>query len=250
MREARAAAITVRELWVRLRRERNRVRSLREYVVTKLNRARLAPVWFDALTEVSFEVESGEVFAIIGSNGAGKTTLLRVLAGIVPPARGEVTVSGRVAPLIELGAGFDPELTGDENLFLYGSLLGMSRRTLRARRDVIVEFGGLEEAMDIAVKNYSSGMVARLGFAIATEARPDVLLVDEVLAVGDEEFRRRCYRRIDQLRAGGSTIVLVSHDLELVSARADHGLLLDHGRVVAAGTAKEVVSAYQRACAA
>jgi len=242
--------VSVRGLGVRLRHERSHVRSLREYVVKRVAAGRPRVDWFDALADVSFDVPGGDVLAVVGPNGAGKTTLLRVLAGIVPPTRGQVSVRGRIAPLIELGAGFDPELTGDENVLLYGSLLGLSRGELVAKRDAIVAFAGLGDVMDIAVKNYSSGMVARLGFAVATAVSPDLLLVDEVLAVGDEEFRRRCDERIVELRAGGTTIVLVTHDLALVESHADHGVLLDAGRVVALGTAVEVADAYRRRAAA
>jgi ABC-type polysaccharide/polyol phosphate transport system ATPase subunit len=199
---------------------------------------------FEALSELSFSVSPGEVYAIIGRNGAGKTTLLRVLAGIIPPSRGFVRVSGRIAPLIDLSVGFDPELTGDENLLLYGSLLGISMRRLRILRDPIVEFSGLQSVMDAAVKNYSSGMAARLGFAIATACSPDLLLVDEVLAVGDHAFRVRCMERIAELRASGAAIVLVSHDSELVRRSADRGMLLDAGRAVAVGSADRIVDEY------
>jgi ABC-2 type transport system ATP-binding protein len=239
-------AIEVMGLRVRLRQERNRVRSLKEYVVSRVGRARLAARWFDALEDVSFNVGRGEIFAIIGPNGAGKTTLLRVLAGIVPPSAGSVIVRGRVAPMIELGAGFDPELTGDENVLLYGSLLGMSRRQARERRQAIMEFAGIGDVMDVAVKNYSSGMVARLGFAVATEAAPNVLLVDEVLAVGDDVFRRRCSERIARLRGQGTSVVLVSHDLALVEGQADRAMLIEAGRVVASGPAPEVTETYRR----
>ena len=213
-------------------------------MVVRWRKALLATERFDALAGISFLVRPGEVYAVIGPNGAGKTTLLRVLAGIVPPADGRVCVRGRIAPLIDLGAGFDPELTGDENLLLYASLLGMPVRQIRARRTAIVDFAELGGVMDVPVKNYSSGMVARLGFAIATTCSPDLLLVDEVLAVGDQSFRGRCLERIAELRASGTAIVLVSHDLELVRRTADRGLLLEAGRSVAAGSSDQIVDSY------
>jgi ABC-type polysaccharide/polyol phosphate transport system ATPase subunit len=203
----------------------------------------------DVLRSVSLDVACGEIFAVVGANGAGKTTLLRVLAGIVPPSRGAVEVRGRIAPLIELGAGFDPELTGEENVYLYGSLLGMSRDEVRDGYEEIVAFAELEESMDVAVKNYSSGMVARLGFSVATACRPDVLLVDEVLAVGDEAFRERCFERIESLRADGSSVVLVSHDLPMIDALASRAVLLDSGAVAAAGAARSVTAAVREGAA-
>ncbi len=238
--------LSVSNLSVSLRHERNRIRSVREYFVTRLSRAGIGVEWFTVLDQLSFEVAAGDLFAVVGPNGAGKTTLLRVLAGIVPPSRGNVVVGGRLAPLIELGAGFDPELTGRENVFLYGSILGIPLSTVGALYDKIVAFAGLADSMDKAVKNYSSGMTARLGFAVATCVVPDVLLVDEVLAVGDEEFRRRCFSRIAQLRADGTAVVLVTHDLDLVVREAGRGLYLNHGGQAAYGDAAAVVEAYRR----
>jgi len=237
--------IDVEHLSVTLRREQRRVRSLREYMVARVQGTPLGASWFDALHDVSFAIERGELFAIVGPNGAGKTTLLRTLAGILPPAAGRVRVHGTIAPLIELGAGFDPELTGAENLELYASFLGVARHASRSRRGAVAEFAGLTDEMFVPVKNYSSGMVARLGFAVATEIRPEVLLVDEVLAVGDDEFRSRCAERIASLRAAGTTIVLVTHDMRLVEEQADRALLLEAGRVRACGAPAEVVAAYR-----
>jgi ABC-type polysaccharide/polyol phosphate transport system ATPase subunit len=188
--------------------------------------------------------------AVLGPTGAGKTTLLRVLSGIVPPAAGQVRVEGRIAPLIDLGAGFDPELTGDENVALYGSILGLTRAELRRRRVEIFEFAGLADVADVPVKAYSAGMVARLGFAVATCVPPGVLLVDEVLAVGDEAFRRRCFGRIAILQAAGTAIVLVTHDLGLAETWASRALHLDAGRQVAFGAAVDVVAGYRQRSAA
>jgi len=200
--------------------------------------------WVPVLRGVSLRVEAGEMAAVIGRNGAGKTTLLRVLAGIVPPASGCVTVRGRVAPLIDLGAGFDPELTGRENLELYASILGLAGEDLRRSFGEIVEFAGVGEVLDVPVRAYSAGMAARLGFAVATAAEPDVLLVDEVLAVGDAEFRSRCEARIRALRARGAAVVLVTHDLDLVRREATAAILLENGTVAAAGNPAEIARRY------
>jgi len=242
----RESVVAVHGLYVRLRYEHDRVRSLREYIVRRLQHALIASEWIDVLVGVSFEIKRGELLAVLGPNGAGKTTLLRVLAGIVPADEGRVEVRGRVAPLIDLGAGFDPELTGSENVELFATILGLSLAEVRRRMPAIRAFADLGDALDVPLRNYSSGMVARLGFAVATETAPSVLLVDEALAVGDEEFRSRCFTRIDRMRAGGTAIVLVSHDLPLVQARADRALLLRDGRQVALGPPADVIEQYLR----
>jgi ABC-type polysaccharide/polyol phosphate transport system ATPase subunit len=223
------APIQVRRLAARLRLERRPTRSLRETFVGFAHGRRREVTWFDVLAGVEFDVARAEVLAVVGPNGAGKTTLLRVLAGIVPPSAGRVRVNGRIAPLIDLGAGFDPELTGDENVMLYGSILGMTRAQLRQNRDAIFEFAGLVEVADVPIKAYSAGMVARLGFAVATAQPPGVLLVDEVLAVGDESFRARCFDRISELTRAGTAIVLVTHDLAMVERWANSALYLAAG---------------------
>jgi lipopolysaccharide transport system ATP-binding protein len=245
-----APRIEVERAAVVLRRDAAHVRSLREFVVRGLERRANGPQWVNALIDVTFDVRAGELFAVVGPNGAGKTTLLRVLAGIVPAVRGKVHVLGSVAPLIELGAGFDPELTGVENVHLYGTILGMKRAALRLAESEILEFAGLQTAAGAALKTYSSGMIARLGFAVATAVRPDVLLVDEVLAVGDESFRVRCRRRIDELRACGAAVVVVTHDLGMVEQEVARAVLLDQGRVCARGSGAEVVAAYRKQVAA
>ena len=166
-----------------------------------------------ALADVSFEVERGEAFGVIGSNGSGKSTLLKIVAGIARPTSGQVVVDGRVAALIELGAGFHPEISGRENIYINGAVLGLSRREIDRKYDEMVEFSGLGDFIDEPVKNYSSGMYVRLGFSVAIHTDPDVLLVDEVLAVGDEAFSHRCLRRIEEFMARGRTVLLVSHSL-------------------------------------
>jgi len=201
---------------------------------------------FWALREVSFEVAPGETLGIIGHNGAGKSTLLKLLSAITAPSAGEIRIRGRLAALIELGSGFHPELTGRENLYLSGGLLGMRRREIAQKLDRIVEFAGVGEFIDVPVKWYSSGMYVRLGFSIAAHLDPDILLVDEVLAVGDAEFQLRCYARIRELQRSGLTIVFISHDLSAVERLCSRVVLLDHGRVARIGDPAPVIASYQR----
>lgn len=198
-----------------------------------------------ALAGVDFAVAAGEVTAVIGHNGAGKTTLLKLLARVLRPSTGRVVVRGTVSPLIALGAGFDPELTGRENVILFGSMLGRQPRVLRERAEQIAHWAGVPEALDLPVRTYSSGMVSRLAFSVAVDVEPDVLLVDEALAVGDEEFQRKSLDRIRQLVEGGACAVLVTHDLNQVADHCDTAVWLDHGRVRDLGRALDVVAAYR-----
>ncbi len=199
-----------------------------------------------ALKDVSFTIGKGESFGVIGGNGSGKSTLLKCLAGILQPSSGTVAVDGRLAALIELGAGFHPEISGRENIFINGAILGMDRRQVIERLDDIIGFSGLEEFIDEPVKNYSSGMYVRLGFAIAIHTNPDILLVDEVLAVGDEAFGHKCLDRIEELLAAGSTVLMVSHALDLVEHLADRVLWLDRGKVRLVGKPRRVIDAYRQ----
>ncbi len=200
---------------------------------------------FEALNGVSFSVGKGEILGVVGNNGAGKSTLLRVIGGVYHPDRGSVQVEGRIGMLMELGAGFHPDLTGRENIQLNASLLGVSNDTIADSFDDIVAWSGLEEFIDMEVRHYSSGMKARLGFAVAAELRPEVLLIDEVLSVGDAEFRRKCDRRFEEFVEAGTTILLVTHSLALVRERCTQALWLDHGLVRSMGPADEVLAAYQ-----
>jgi ABC-type polysaccharide/polyol phosphate transport system ATPase subunit len=202
-----------------------------------------------ALEEVSFEVARGESFGLIGGNGSGKSTLLKLVAGMLRPTTGELAVDGRVAALIELGSGFHPEISGRENVYINGAVLGLSRRQIDRRYREIVEFSGLADFMEEPVKNYSSGMYVRLGFAVAIHTDPDVLLVDEVLAVGDEAFAHRCIRRIEEFLAAGRTLLLVSHSLDLVAELCDRVLWLDRGHQRLTGDPRRVVDAYRQAVA-
>jgi ABC-type polysaccharide/polyol phosphate transport system ATPase subunit len=202
-----------------------------------------------ALSDVSFEVGKGEAFGFIGSNGSGKSTLLKLVAGMLRPDSGSVAVDGRVAALIELGAGFHPEISGRENVYINGAVLGLSRREVDARFDSIVDFSGLADFIDEPVKTYSSGMYVRLGFAVAVHTQPDVLLVDEVLAVGDEAFAHRCLRKIEELLASGRTLLLVSHSLSLMEGICDRVLWLDGGRARLVGEPRRVADAYRESVA-
>ncbi len=202
-----------------------------------------------ALDSITFEVPKGEAVALVGGNGSGKSTLLKVMAGLLRPTSGTIETSGRVAALIELGAGFHPEISGRENVFINGAVLGLKRSQIEARYDDIVSFAGLEGFIDEPVKNYSSGMYVRLGFAVAIHTDPEILLVDEVLAVGDAAFAHRCLRRIEEFLASGRTLVLVSHDLGLVEELCDRALWLDSGRLIRSGHPRQVADAYREAIA-
>jgi lipopolysaccharide transport system ATP-binding protein len=221
--------------------------SLRDLVPALLRRAvtsGLGREEFWALRDVNFQVERGEAFGIIGHNGAGKSTLLKHLCGILVPTSGTLSVKGRLSALIEVGAGFHPDLTGRENIYLNGTILGMNRAEIRSKFDAIVAFSELEEFLDTPVKRYSSGMYARLGFAVAAHVEPDVLVVDEVLSVGDFLFQRKSVEKMRQVMRSGTTVVFVSHNLRAVAELCPRSMLLDHGTVVAVGPSGEVIKRY------
>jgi ABC-type polysaccharide/polyol phosphate transport system ATPase subunit len=199
-----------------------------------------------ALRDVSFEVPEGESLGIVGNNGAGKSTLLKLLSKITSPTSGEIKIRGRLSALIEVGSGFHPELTGRENIFLNGSMLGMTRSEIARKLDSIVEFAGVRDYIDVPVKRYSSGMYVRLGFSIAAHLDPDILLLDEVLAVGDIVFQAKCLDLVSRLRETGRTIVLISHDLGAIQRLCDRAILLHHGQLVMTGTPMDVVDRYQQ----
>jgi ABC-2 type transport system ATP-binding protein/lipopolysaccharide transport system ATP-binding protein len=225
----------------RFRRHSDRRGTLKELLVRGRPR-QVDDFW--ALRDVSLAVPKGSVYGFIGHNGSGKSTMLKVMAGIYRPSEGSVTVNGRLAALIELGAGFHPDLTGRENIRLNGSILGLSRKEIESAADEIVDFSGLGDFVDEPVKNYSSGMYVRLGFSVAVHMRPDVLLVDEVIAVGDEDFQRKCFDHLYRLRKAGRTIVIVSHATTLLASLCDEVAWLDHGSLVERGTASAVVDGY------
>jgi len=213
----------------------------------QLRRFRPRNETFHAVREVSFQVRRGEALGIIGHNGAGKSTILKLLSSITAPSSGEITINGRLSALIEVGSGFHPELTGRENVFLSGSILGMRRREIAAKLDSIVDFAGVRQFIDTPVKRYSSGMYVRLGFAIAAHLEPDILLLDEVLAVGDAAFQAKCIQRIKELEALGTTIVFISHDLGAVERICDRVILMASGQIAAEGMPREVIKQYHDA---
>jgi ABC-2 type transport system ATP-binding protein len=228
-------------VWKRFRLYHERNQSLKAAVM-RGGRAQYEDFW--ALRDVSFEVRPGTTFALVGHNGSGKSTMLKCLAKILRPDKGTLQVRGKMSALLELGAGFHPELSGRENVYLNGSILGLSKKQLDAKFDDIVEFAGLERFIDMPVKNYSSGMYVRLGFSVAINVDPEVLLVDEVLAVGDEQFQRKCLERVAELREAGKTIVVVTHSLATVRNLCDEAAWLEHGIVRKVGLAGEVADAY------
>ena len=225
------------------RRTRHRVSSLKQTAIDTINR-RLAYEEFFALNKVSFNIGRGETVSIIGRNGAGKSTLLKVIARVLPPTQGRVIVRGHVAPMIELGAGFNPELTGAENIVLYGTLLGRTPKEMRGRIEAIADWAGLTEHMNIPIRAYSSGMTARLAFATATDVTPDLLLIDEVLSVGDADFREKSAARTQEMMNGGCAVLLVSHDLETVQRMSTRAIYLSNGQEKVSGDPIEVVEAY------
>lgn len=204
---------------------------------------------FYALRDVSFAVEQGESLGIIGHNGAGKSTLLNIATGLCPPDEGVVNINGRVAALLELGSGFHPDLTGTENVRINAAMLGLTRRKVRERFDEIVEFSGVGEFIDEPLRTYSTGMIMRLAFSVAINVDPDVLIVDEVLGVGDQDFFAKCVERILRFRRAGKTMICVSHSLQTLNDLCDWGLWLDHGRVVKTGTMRQVIEAYSGSAA-
>ena len=214
-------------------------------VVKKTDKITKEDFW--ALKDVSFDVNPGEAIGVIGSNGSGKSTLLKILSKITPPTSGEITIKGKVASLLEVGTGFHPELTGRENIFLNGAILGMSQKEIRNKFDAIVDFSGVEQFIDTPVKRYSSGMYVRLAFAVAAHLEPDILLVDEVLAVGDAAFQKKCLGKMDEITSSqGRTVIFVSHNMSAIQNLCSRCVLLDHGKVQIIGETKKVLETYLR----
>jgi ABC-type polysaccharide/polyol phosphate transport system ATPase subunit len=237
-------ALRLEGISVRYRIPHERYATLREHAIRWLKH-RIRYDDYLALRDVSLQVRRGEMLGIIGPNGAGKSTLLKVVARVLKPKLGTVWICGRVAPLLECGAGFHTELTGRENIYLNGTLLGLSRKEIDARFQGMVDFAELQEFIDAPLRTYSSGMVSRLGFAVATDANADILIIDEVLSVGDAAFQKKSLARIDRFRRGSTTILFVSHDLETVKSMCTRVIWLDHGIIKANGAAQEVVREYR-----
>ncbi len=238
-------AIRLEKVSLRYRVPKERIRSLKEYAIRRLQR-RVSFDDFEALRDIDLSIEPGERVGVVGRNGAGKSTLFRVISRVLPPSEGRVQVAGRIAPILELGLGFHGELTGRENVLLQGALLGFSRAEIRKRLDRIVEWAELQDFIDAPARTFSTGMSARLAFAVATEVDPDILLVDEALSVGDERFQRKCHDRMQGFHGRGKTMMLVSHSLGQIQDNCDRAVWLHHGRVVRDGDAASVTEAYHQ----
>ena len=235
--------VDVDHVTIRFNLASQKIDNLKEYFI-KLIKRELMFQEFLAVQDISFQVRQGEAWGLIGSNGSGKSTMLKAISGIIKPYKGTVTVNGSVAPLIELGAGFDPECTARENIYLNGCVLGHSLKFMEEHFDEIVEFADIHKFLDSPIKNYSSGMKARLGFSIATMVKPDILIIDEILSVGDYKFRQKCEKRMKELLEGGTTLLYVSHNTEEVKRLCDHAIWIDHGQMRMVGEANAVCDAY------
>ncbi len=235
--------IEVNHVSMGFRMDMNRITSLKEWVVTWLSKQQKYQTFW-ALKDVSFEVRKGDVVGIIGRNGSGKSTLLKIISGLFKPSEGEVCVNGGIVPMLELGSGFDPELTGRENVFLNGAILGYKESFLQERFDDILAFSELGDFIDMPLKTYSSGMMMRLAFSIATIVEPEILIVDEILAVGDEAFQKKSRAKMMELMGGGTTVLYVSHSLSQIRELCNKVVWLDHGKVVMQGDTDEVCDAY------
>ncbi len=238
-------AIHIEKASVQYRVPHERIPTFKEYMIRKLQ-GKVRHHLFWALKDVNLSVHRGEVFGLIGPNGAGKSTLLKLIARVLRPTEGRVIVRGRVSPLLEMGAGFHAELTGRENVYLNGTILGFTRREIDAKFDHIVDFAELWDFIDAPLRTYSSGMWARLGFAVATDVDPDVLIVDELLSVGDESFQRKSAARIEAFREQGVTILLVSHNMETIASICQRAAWLEHGKLMAVGQVADVVAEYRK----
>jgi len=237
--------LTVKDVSVKFRLTEQKVDDLKDYLI-RLFKRELHYKEFYALDRVSFSLNKGDRLAIMGMNGAGKSTLLKVIAGVLKASEGKVTKRGKVVPLLELGAGFDMQYTGSENIYLYGAMLGYSKAFLDSKYDEIVEFAELGDFINVQVKNYSSGMKARLGFSIATIVEPDILILDEVLSVGDAKFRKKSEKKIMDMFDKGVTVLFVSHSEAQVRNLCTKGILLEHGKLTASGTVDEVIEKYKK----
>lgn len=237
-------AVEVRNVEMHFNMSKEKLESLKEYFI-KLLKRQLMFEDFVAIDNISFDIKKGDVFGIVGLNGSGKSTILKIISGILTPTKGTVATSGTIAPLIELGAGFDMELTARENIYLNGSVLGYSKKFMDEKFDDIVEFSEMRDFLDVPMKNYSSGMVARIAFAIATITSPDILIVDEILAVGDFLFQQKCEERINAMINDDTTVIIVSHSIEQIERLCKHCMWLEKGKIKMIGEMSEVCNAYK-----
>lgn len=237
-------AISIEDVCMQFTLDKEKVDNLKEYIIRLLTH-RLEYKKFDALKNVNFQVKKGQRLAILGLNGAGKSTLLKTIVGVYKPTSGTVTTNGVIAPLLELGAGFDPNYNGRENIYLYGAILGYSREYLDSKVDEIIEFSELGHFINVPLKNYSSGMKARLGFSIATAVNPDILILDEVLSVGDAKFRKKSLAKVQSMFDSGVTVLFVSHNIQQVKSICDTAILLEHGQIIAQGDVDDVAAIYE-----
>ena len=236
--------IKVENVGMKFNLSKEKIDSLKDYVIKSL-KGEVSYNEFWALRDINFTLKKGDRLGILGLNGAGKSTLLKVIVGVFKPTEGKVTKHGKIAPLLELGAGFDPQYTGRENIFLYGAVLGLDKKFLEEKYDEIVKFAELEEFIDVPLKNYSSGMRARLGFAIATIVEPEILILDEVLSVGDAKFRKKSEKKVMSMFDKGVTVLFVSHSIEQVKRLCNKAILLEKGRIIASGDIDEVAEIYE-----
>ena len=238
--------IEVKNVTMKFRMSDQPINSLKEIFTTAL-RGKLNFNEFLALDNISFDLEKGKTLGLIGKNGAGKSTTLKLISGILKPTSGSIITRGNIVPMLELGAGFDLELTGRENIYLNGAILGYSKEYLESKYDEIVEFAEIGEFVDMPIRNYSSGMMARLAFSIASVVQPEILIVDEILAVGDVAFQEKSYNRMKELMSGGATVLFVSHDIDKIEEMCDKVIWLEQGKVVAEGSAKQICNKYRKA---
>lgn len=244
--EKKRIMVDVDHVTIRFNLANQKVDNLKEYCIRMIKKELMFQE-FLAVKDVSFQIGRGESWGIIGSNGSGKSTLLKAISGIIKPYKGKITVNGRIAPMIELGAGFDGNLTARENIFLNGCILGHTEKYMKEHFDEIVEFAGLWDFLDSPIKNYSSGMKARLGFSVATSVKPDLLIVDEILSVGDMKFKKKCQERITEMLDQGTTLIYVSHSMSEIEKLCQHVVWLEKGNLIMNGSMEEVCQAYLKA---
>lgn len=235
--------IEIQDISMRFRLSNGRISSLKEFVTTALQ-GKLKYKEFEALQHVSFQIQRGETVGIIGRNGSGKSTLLKIISGIMKPTEGKLAIKGNVVPMLELGSGFDMDLTGQENIFLNGAILGYTEAFLKGRLEEIIDFSELGDFINEPIRNYSSGMLVRLAFSVAAMVEPEILIADEILAVGDEAFQHKSLARMKEMMSGGTTVLLVSHSLNQIREVCDRVIWLDHGKVKMIGKVDEVCDAY------